>query len=103
MNNLSITATLVSVSALRYTPAGVPVIELVLEHTSEQVEAGHTRQVRCTLAAIAAGEQATWLKNASLGECHTFEGFLAARTKQAKQPVLHVTASRAEPMPKPNA
>ena len=40
-------------SALRYTPAGIPVIEFKLDHESEQDEAGTKRQVKAQISAVA--------------------------------------------------
>jgi primosomal replication protein N len=40
LNHFILTAALVARKALRYTPAGVPVIECLLEHSGEVQEAG---------------------------------------------------------------
>ncbi len=55
MNRLAIDATLATRDALRYTPAGLPAIDLVLAHRSEQREAGGVRRVECEIAAVAFG------------------------------------------------
>ena len=52
---------------LRYTPAGVPVIEFRVVHASEQSEAGTSRNVECELACVALGPTALLLKEASPG------------------------------------
>jgi primosomal replication protein N len=77
--------------ALRYTPAGVPVSEGVLEHASQQEEAGAMRQVTCEMTVVALGESARWLQAAPLGGVFRLTGFLAAKNRHGKTPVLHVT------------
>lgn len=76
---------------LRYTPAGVPVIEFRVVHASEQSEAGTSRNVECELACVALGPTALLLKEASPGTAFTVSGFLAAKSLKQKMPVLHVT------------
>jgi len=75
---------------LRYTPAGVPVSEAVLEHASTQIEAGRERQVVCEIALVALGQSAQWLQAVSIGGAVRVTGFLAARSRNSKSPVLHV-------------
>ncbi|MBL8394822.1 MAG: primosomal replication protein N [Candidatus Accumulibacter sp.] len=77
--------------ALRFTPAGVPVTECLLGHQSEQLEAGSPRQVECEIQVIALGATAQWLQAASPGARLQVTGFLAARSRNSKQPRLHVT------------
>jgi primosomal replication protein N len=76
---------------LRFTPAGVPVMECVIGHRSEQVEAGSPRCVECEIPAIALGDSARWIQEAAAGMPIRLTGFLAARSKNSKQPRLHVT------------
>jgi primosomal replication protein N len=76
---------------LRYTPAGVPVIEFRIIHASEQIEAELPRQVECELACVALGQTALLLKEAIPGIALKVDGFLAARSLKHKTPVLHVT------------
>jgi primosomal replication protein N len=40
LNHLSLSAVVVQVDTLRYTPAGVPAVNLVLEHQSDVLEMG---------------------------------------------------------------
>lgn len=76
---------------MRHTPAGLPVVEFRLGHTSAQMEAGLLRQVECELAGIALGDTARLLAAASLGDGLMVSGFLAARSLKSRAPVLHVT------------
>ncbi|HNC52327.1 MAG TPA: primosomal replication protein N [Accumulibacter sp.] len=85
------TGTLIERQGLRFTPAGVPVTECLIEHQSEQVEAGSPRRVECEIRAIALGPTARWLAAASPGAALRLTGFLAARSRNSKQPRLHIT------------
>jgi len=77
--------------SLRYTPAGVPVIEFRIAHASEQIEAANPRRVECELACVAVGPPALLLKETSPGMGLIVGGFLAARSLKQNVPVLHVT------------
>jgi len=79
---------------LRYTPAGLPVLEMVLEHASEVVEAGVSRRVDLTLAAVALGDQAHMLAGTPLGSPLQIEGFLAPTRKGSRRVKLHVQQAR---------
>ncbi|MCM8579017.1 MAG: primosomal replication protein N [Candidatus Accumulibacter sp.] len=77
--------------ALRFTPAGVPVMECLIGHQSEQLEAGGRRRVELEIQAIALGETTQWLQAASPGAALQLTGFLAARSRGSRQPRLHIT------------
>jgi primosomal replication protein N len=77
---------------LRYTPAGVPVAEGVLQHASEQIEAEVSRLVEVEIAVLALGEPARWLQAAPLGGAVKLTGFLAAKSRTSKMPVLHLNS-----------
>jgi len=83
---------LVERKALRYTPAGVPVSEGRLQHSSSQTEGGAERLVEVEIAVLALGEAARWLQAAPLGGAVKLTGFLAARSRNSKTPVLHVNS-----------
>ena len=89
MNQVILTACIAEASPLRYTPAGIPALNLVLEHESEVVEAGVTRQVKLTVRAVAFGAMAEVLAKSELGKLQLFTGFLInART--SKSIVFHI-------------
>ena len=77
---------------MRYTPAGVPVSEGWLQHASSQIESGTQRLVEVEIAVLALGEPARWLQAAPLGGAVSVTGFLAARSRNSKSPVLHVNS-----------
>ena len=90
LNCITISGLLVERKALRYTPAGVPVSEGRLQHNSSQIENGAQRLVEVEISVVALGEYARWLQAAPLGGALKVTGFLAARSRNSKSPVLHV-------------
>ncbi|MBF4990562.1 primosomal replication protein N [Methylophilus sp. QUAN] len=88
MNTLVIAATIHSVEALRYTPAGLPLLRLQLQHDSEQQEAGMNRKVQCQLPAVLIGEKANLPLQS--GDHIKVKGFLAQRSAKSTQVVLHI-------------
>ncbi len=89
MNHIELTARIAEVSPLRYTPAGVPATNLVLDHESEQLEAGAPRQVRLSIKAVTFGTLAEQASRLDLSQPFRFRGFLAsARTN--KSVVFHI-------------
>jgi primosomal replication protein N len=77
---------------LRYTPAGVPVSEAVLQHASEVVEAGGVRRVEMEIPLRALGDAARWLDAADLGSPVEIDGFLAPKSLKSRATVLHVNS-----------
>jgi primosomal replication protein N len=75
---------------LRYTPAGVPRINLKIRHVSTQQEAGVSRQVQCDIPAVALGEAAQQVSRFQVGQSVQVVGFLAQRSLRIAQLVLHI-------------
>jgi primosomal replication protein N len=90
VNQLQVTATILERDVLRYTPAGVPVVSATLMHSSQQVEAGVTRQVEFEITAFAAGKISGRFARAELGAAHQFTGFLARKNRNSKALVFHI-------------
>jgi primosomal replication protein N len=90
VNRVHLTASVVELQALRYTPAGVPALELMLEHDSEVQEAGQLRRVAFQTRAIALGDTAHLLADLPLGCSLEIEGFLAAARMGSSRLVLHI-------------
>jgi len=88
-NQLVLTACVVELGTLRFTPAGLPAIDLRLQHESTVSEAGQPRQIKAALKAVAFGAVAERLARQSLGSLWRFEGFLAT-PGNGKHPVLHI-------------
>jgi primosomal replication protein N len=89
VNQLVLTACVADLGALRFTPAGLPAIDLRLEHESTMTEAAQPRQVKAALKAVAFGAVAERLARQALGSLWRFQGFLAT-PRNGKHPVLHI-------------
>ncbi len=89
MNRTELKACIAEQAALRYTPAGLPALDLILEHASEIEEAGQMRKVQLKLRALAIGSLAERLVKQAVGSLWTFQGFLAT-PRQGKSVVLHI-------------
>ena len=90
MNQVLITARIVERKALRYTPAGLPALDLVLEHESEVTEAQLTRKVKLDIKAVAIGSIAQQLNLQETGAPLCFAGFLGA-PRNGRGMLLHIT------------
>lgn len=90
LNRVELVGSLIERQVLRHTPAGVPVTECRIRHESEQIEAGSPRRVECEIPAIGLGDPAKWLQAAATGASVRVSGFLAAKSRNSKQLVLHI-------------
>lgn len=89
MNRTELIACIAEQAALRYTPAGLPALDLILEHASEVQEAGQMRKVQLKLRALAIGSLAERLAKQAVGSVWKFQGFLVT-PRQGKSVVLHI-------------
>ena len=98
MNHVSLQGSVIEVAPLRHTPAGVPVLEMQLEHQSVVSEAGHDRQVNMLISVVALGDTALMLQDTPLGTLLQAQGFLAPARKGSTKLILHIQqASRRYP------
>ena len=83
---------MIHIEPIRYTPAGIPLLSFVLQHASEQIEAGLKRKVECEINAVALGNIASDIakQNIQLGANIKAKGFLAKRSAKSTQMVLHI-------------
>lgn len=88
-NQLTLTACITEAQPLRYTPAGIPALDLRLDHESQQRETGAERQVKASVKAVAFGALAERLSRQALGSLWTFRGFLASG-RGGKGLVFHI-------------
>ena len=89
-NNLFVlSAGIAELEALRYTPAGIPALNLKLEHESELQEAGEGRQVKLVMKSVAFAAVAERLIQQGLGSKWRFQGFLAS-PRNGKGVVFHI-------------
>ena len=91
LNTVRVIGVLAAVEPLRHTPAGLPVVEFTLSHSSEQTEAGQKRQVAFEMAAKATGELAARIAGIRQGSGMEVQGFLNRKHRMSRQIVLHVT------------
>jgi primosomal replication protein N len=91
VNQFRIIASIAEREALRYTPAGIPIVSARLLHSSQQIEANVQRLVEFEVAAIAAGEISGRFNQVELGETFQFTGFLARKNRNSKSLVFHIT------------
>jgi primosomal replication protein N len=90
LNRVALAGTLVARDALRFTPAGVPVVNFRVAHRSHQVEAGAARRVELEIACIALEDVARAIAAAMPGVGLELGGFLAQKGQSSRQLVLHV-------------
>jgi len=81
VNRYQVTAQLIERHTLRYTPAGVPAIDVLLEHVSEDLNG---RDATIGLSAVAFGLVAQTLITVPLGSTLKLDGFLRHSAKSKK-------------------
>ena len=91
MNRLVLSATLLERAALRYTPAGLPALDLSLKHESEVSEDGQPRKVSMEMRAVAIGAITQPLAALALGGAGLFGGFVTS-ARNGRGLVFHVTS-----------
>ncbi|WP_431051474.1 primosomal replication protein N [Roseateles sp. L2-2] len=90
MNRLVLQAQILETAAIRYTPAGLPALDLMLKHESMVDEAGSPRKVAMEIKAVALGDIVKRIQALSLTEKTVFTGFLSAQ-RQGRGTVFHIT------------
>jgi primosomal replication protein N len=88
-NEVNLTASLTERKALRYTPAGLPALDLGIHHESTVVEAGQPRKVACDLRAVAMGPMAVQLSRTDIGAVLNIKGFLGM-SRNGRGVLLHI-------------
>jgi len=96
LNTLVISGVVLSIEPVRYTPAGIPLLSFVLQHASEQIEAGLKRKVECEVNAVAMGNLAN--HPIQQGSLIKVKGFLAKRSAKSNHLVLHVEQLQINPL-----
>ncbi len=90
MNRLVLSAQLTERGAVRYTPAGLPALDLVLKHESEVTQDGLPRKVSMEIKARAIGDITQRLLKLDIGSNLGFAGFLGSQ-RNGRGIVFHVT------------
>ena len=78
-------------AALRHTPAGLPALDLSLQHGSEVSEDGQARKVSMEIKALAMGTMARTLLTLELGTQGLFVGFLTS-SRNKRGLLFHITS-----------
>lgn len=91
MNNITVNGEFTQKSPMRYTPAGLAVLEGVLHHESEVVEAAIPRKLIFEMPFKAVGEIAVALDKEPIGRFIQARGFLAPKSARFKQLIVHIT------------
>jgi primosomal replication protein N len=68
----------------------MPIVSAVLQHSSQQMEAGIARLTEFEILALAAGEISGRFSQAQLGGLYQFTGFLARKSRNSKSLVFHI-------------
>ena len=84
-----LTARIVERAALRFTPAGLPALDVSLKHESEQLQLGTVRKIAFEVRARAVGAVTEKVLAAELGADHEFEGFLGSQ-RNGRGIVFHI-------------
>jgi primosomal replication protein N len=90
MNRLLLSAQLVERAAMRYTPAGLPALDVGLKHESELSENGQPRKVSMEMRAVAIGEVTRSLTAMALGDAAVFAGFVTS-ARNGRGLLFHIT------------
>jgi primosomal replication protein N len=90
MNRLVLTAQLVERGALRFTPAGLPALDLSLKHESQALQDGQPRKVVMEIKARAIGAITQRVAGIAIGSSHGFAGFLGSQ-RNGRGVLFHVT------------
>ncbi len=90
-NRLQLVASIIERDAIRYTPAGVPVVTARLQHSSQQTEAETARMVEFEIPVMAIGKIAGRLEKLEPGQIQRFIGFMARKSQKSKSLVFHIT------------
>ncbi|MBQ9183099.1 MAG: primosomal replication protein N [Neisseriaceae bacterium] len=86
-NNICLEAVIISQEPLRYTPSGTPVLSLLLEHSSAQIEAGQSRKTAFTISAKQINPQNSVL---NVGDKVKVAGFLNSKSIRNPELILHI-------------
>lgn len=89
MNRLEVEGQILEQSPVRYTPAGIPVLEFLLSHESEVTEAGVPRRIAFSLQVLVMGDLVQMAGNIGLGTRLRIQGFIAPVRKDSPKFRLH--------------
>jgi primosomal replication protein N len=91
MNRLVLSAALQERGKTRYTPAGLPALDLSLKHESTVSENGQPRQVFLEMRAVAIGDISASIAALALGQPACFGGFMS-HARNGRGLLFHITS-----------
>ena len=94
-NEVALSGEITSIEPLRYTPAGIALLNFKLQHRSLQTEAGLKRQVECDMSGVAMAEVAVAMSRLKPGQVARVKGFLNRKNRMSAQLILHATEAQA--------
>jgi primosomal replication protein N len=89
LNDYSLFGEIIHLETVRFTPAGIPVLNLRIRNESEQNEAGLKRIINVDIESVVIGELASY--DLEVGNKFSFFGFFDKRSKKSNHLVFHVT------------
>lgn len=89
MNHVQLSGQVVERGPLRYTPAGLPALDVRLAHASSVQHEGEWRQVSLEIHATAIGDLARRLEAMAVGDTALFSGFLS-KQRNGRGVMLHI-------------
>ena len=89
-NQVVLCGRIIELGSLRYTPAGIPLLNCKISHASEQIEAGGKRQVQCEVNVVALDKMALALSRCKMGDSLRITGFLSRQGRMNTKLILHV-------------
>jgi primosomal replication protein N len=90
LNRLVLSAEVIEKNAMRYTPAGLPVLDLTLKHESDLMQNDQIRRIVFEIKARGIGDITQALEQLELGRSQGFVGFLGAQ-RNGRGIVFHIT------------
>ena len=102
MNQLTLHGLVLSTKPVRYTPAGIAVVELALQHQSVVEQAQAQRQLNFEIDAMAMGEVAYALTAVAVGDVLLINGFIAPLRQSSSRLVLHIQSFQNQQRPDVN-
>ncbi|HCK02978.1 MULTISPECIES: primosomal replication protein N [Serratia] len=78
-NRLVLSGTVCKTPVRKVSPSGIPHCQFVLEHRSQQMEAGFSRQAWCRMPVVVSGQQSQALtQRLTVGSQITVQGFVSS-------------------------
>lgn len=91
LNSVELEGELEKKEALRYSLAGVPILEFTIRYKGIVQEGGAERVLNFSAAAMAVGETAKKVSELELGSERIFKGFVSTTSVRSSKLILHIT------------